>query len=53
MRLHAGGAVVVWPGMLFPNSSGYSSCCEPRLYNFLISKLAIGDLSTDLSLIEF
>ena len=29
MRLHAGGALVVWPGMLLPNRRGYSSCGEP------------------------
>ena len=23
MRLHAGGVLVVWPGMLFPKSRGY------------------------------
>ena len=28
MRLHAGGALVVWPWMLFLNSRGYKSCCE-------------------------
>ena len=26
MRLHAGGALVVWPWMLFLNSRGYNSC---------------------------
>ena len=25
MRLHAGGALVVWPGMLFQNNCGYES----------------------------
>ena len=29
MRSHAGGALVVWPGMLFPNSSGIEAAENP------------------------
>ena len=31
MHLHAGGALVVWPGMLFPNSRVITAAANPRL----------------------
>ena len=33
MRLHAGGTLVVWPGMLFPNS-GIKAAANLRLNGF-------------------
>ena len=33
LRLHAGGALVVWPGMLFPNSRGIKAEVNLRLCN--------------------
>ena len=53
MRMHSGGALVVWPGMLFPNSRGYQSCGENQPLTKKVCYIAHPNLPAEMRQLHF